>query len=90
MLKTITPNDFGAVLEDINDKFTVMVEGLTILGEEFHEFKDEMTGFKEEMIGFKHEMTDFKGEMRSFREETRSNFTTVLNTSRVSTMNWPI
>lgn len=31
VLKTITSNDFGAVLEDIRDKFTVIVEGLNMV-----------------------------------------------------------
>jgi hypothetical protein len=48
VLKTLTPNDFGAVLEDIRDKFTVMVEGLEGLRGEFYTFRDDMNGFRKE------------------------------------------
>jgi len=48
VLKTLTTNDFGAVLEDINDKFTVMVEGLEGLRGEFYAFRDDMNGFRNE------------------------------------------
>jgi len=65
VLKTLTPNDFGAVLEDIRDKFTVMVEGLEGLRGEFYAFRNDMNGFRDEMY--------------NFRNETKSSFNSVFD-----------
>ena len=58
----ITPSQFGMVLEDVNSKFDLLIEGFSGLSgqvenldkkidnnhQEFLEFRDEMVGFKQE------------------------------------------
>jgi predicted nucleic acid-binding Zn-ribbon protein len=78
-------DQFTVVLEDINSKFSLVLEQFSGLNnkidnnhQEFLEFKDEMIDFRSEMIAFKGEMTDFKGEMTDFRKQTNENFSVVM------------
>lgn len=73
------------VLEDINSKFSLMLENFSGLNKkidnnhkEFLEFKDEMTEFRGEMIGFRGEMIGFRSEMISFKDSTDKNLKVAL------------
>jgi hypothetical protein len=80
VLKTLAQNDFSAVLEDINDKFTVMVEGLEGLRGEFYAFRDDMNGLREEtrsnftsvfeyLSRIDDELSDIKKELVKIKDE---------------------
>ena len=42
-LKNMDDRGFGAILEDINDKFSIMIEGLSVVNQKFDTFKVEIT-----------------------------------------------
>lgn len=59
-----TESQFGVILEDINSKLNLIVEG--------HQSLDDRMG------NLENKFDNFKDEMYEFRDETRNNFKTVL------------
>lgn len=65
-------NHTDAILEDINGKFDVLVEGQQSLS-------SRMDGLENEFTDFKQEMTEFKQESLIFQQETKSSLQTIFD-----------
>lgn len=69
--KDLTQNQFGVILEDINGKFDLLVEGHEVLGKKIDDVRIEL---KEEIGELRGEFFSFKSEMTDFKKDTESNF----------------
>lgn len=77
----VTNAQFGIILEDIQDKFSLVIEGHTVLDKKIDHFKkdtDEKFGIVFDFVKyqkeFNAEVKDFMSETREFQEETKANF----------------
>lgn len=64
---SLADNQFGVILEDINRKFDVVVEGHGVLSQKIDRVEERLSS----------EMGEFKSEMGDFKKSTEGNFQTV-------------
>lgn len=87
---SLLERQFGVVLEDINSKFDLVLEGHAALDtkidkihvelkREIGGLKGEVGGLKGEVGGLKGEIGGLKGDFYAFRAETKENFKTVFD-----------
>jgi chromosome segregation ATPase len=78
ILKTLTPNDFGAVLEDINDKFTVMVEGLDMVNGRMDRLENRFDGMENRFDRLESKFDRLENKVDGMEIEMKSIFKTTL------------
>ena len=73
-LISLTDNQFGVILEDINRKFDVLVEGHGVLSQKIDGVEDRLSN---EIKEVRDDLGIFKSEMGNFRKSTENNFQAV-------------
>ena len=70
-LISLTDNQFGVILEDINRKFDVLVEGHGVLSQKIDGVEDRLSN---EIKEVRDDLGIFKSEIGNFRKSTENNF----------------